>query len=60
VTVSGTVSGAAYELQSRSNAATGGWNSLPGSVSASSSTTQLTATNAFGQPVQFYRVHLLP
>jgi hypothetical protein len=53
--------GKSYELQSRLDLAAGEWASIPGTTtSGTGGTLQITATNAFSEPRQFYRVKQLP
>ena len=53
--------GKSYELQSRLDLATGDWAPLAGTTtSGTGGTLQITVTNAFSQPRQFYRVKQLP
>jgi hypothetical protein len=54
------MSGTNYELQSRTNLDSGLWTSISGSLPGNGAIVQATATNAFGQPQQFYRIHQVP
>jgi hypothetical protein len=49
-----------YEVQSRTNLSFGSWESLPASIPGNGSTAQVTVTNAFVAPQQFFRIHQLP
>jgi hypothetical protein len=50
------VVGRTYQLQSQSGLMPNGWNPLGGPVPGNGGVTQITVSNAFSQPVQFYRV----
>ena len=45
-----------YQLQGRSSLGAGSWNSFGNAAAGNGGVVQLTATGAFNQPVQFYRV----
>jgi hypothetical protein len=49
-----------YEVQNRTDLISGNWNPIPGSIAGNGGVAQLTITNAFIPPRQFYRVHQLP
>jgi hypothetical protein len=49
-----------YQLQSRSSLVSGGWSSFGNIVSGNGGIVQLTASSAFGPPIQFYRVLQTP
>lgn len=49
-----------YEVQNRTDLIAGNWNPLPGTIAGNGGIAQLTITNAFPPPRQFYRVHQLP
>lgn len=55
------VVGASYDLQTRTNLSSGTWVSVPGTLTPGNGTTvQVTLTNAFNQPQQFFRIHATP
>lgn len=55
------VAGQNYAVQSRADLVSGAWVTLPGaSTSGTGGTGQVTVPNAFDEPQQFYRVHVVP
>ena len=54
------LSGENYEVQSRTNLNFGSWESLGDSILGNGSTAQVTVTNAFVVPQQFFRIYRLP
>jgi chitodextrinase len=52
--------GTNYQVESRSDFASGAWTALPGSIAGNGGLASAIVSNAFSELQQFYRIHLAP